>query len=108
MQVYRRIEITVPLTKDTLDKINKFIIELRNKFKGVTWSSFTSSSSAHEGWGLNIRRRYEHDMVTIIFTDINPEAVWVERFAKELKKRMEKRFEPQQIWMTISDVMAVG
>lgn len=111
MQVYRRINISIPLTTETLDKIDDFIIELRDKFQGVTWSSFSSSErlleSAFHGWGLNKKGEFDLDRVTVIFTDVNPEEVHVERFAKELKQRMEEKFEPQEIWMTIHDVVVV-
>ena len=107
MQIYRRINISIPLTIETLDKIDDFIIELRDKFQGVTWGSFSSSESAFYGWGLNKKSGFDLDKVTVIFTDVNPEEIHVERFAKELKQKMEKRFEPQQIWITIHDVMVV-
>jgi hypothetical protein len=107
MHVFKRIFILIPLTKETRGKIDDFIIELRNRFEGVTWSSISASSSSFEGWGLNLQGEFEQDSVAILFTDINPEAVHVEKFAKELKKRMEKRFAPQQVWMTINEVVVV-
>mgnify|MGYP001587394263 CR=1 FL=1 len=111
MHIYRRIEITIPLTKETLDKINDFIVELRNRFKGLRWSSFSSSEysleSAYHGWGLNIKGEFDLDMVTVIFTDVNPEEIHIERFAKEIKQRMEEKFEPQKVWMIMHDIILV-
>lgn len=100
---YTRVSIFLPLTEESLPKIYQIIVELCDKFKGVTHSRPTYPAE-FVGWYIEERDGekiiYKENIVWII-VDVDTSAIPdIEKYFLEFKSIKEAEFKESEIWIT--------
>jgi len=103
MTHYTRVSIFLPLNETTLPKISSIITEIRNKFKGVTYTRPTYPTAFI---GLYIEEKddevtiYEDNIIWLI-VDVDTERIPdIEKYFLKFKSVKETDLQEGEIWIT--------